>query len=72
MMEPGAMDKKAAAAYLGIGVRTLERLIERGEIPIVKLERRVILRKEALDEFLKVREHRRGHGKGEGQGQARE
>jgi excisionase family DNA binding protein len=64
-MEPGALDKKAAAAYLGIGMRTLERLINRGEIPIIKLERRVIIRKEALDEFLKAREHRRGHGEGE-------
>jgi excisionase family DNA binding protein len=61
-MEPGALDKKAAAAYLGIGMRTLERLINRGEIPIIKLARRVIIRKEALDEFLKAREHRRGYG----------
>jgi excisionase family DNA binding protein len=68
-MEPGALDKKSAAAYLGIGMRTLERLINRGEIPIIKLERRVIIRKEALDEFLKAREHRRGHGEGEAEGE---
>jgi excisionase family DNA binding protein len=60
MMEPGALDKKSAAAYLGIGLRTLERLINHGEMPIIKLGRRVVIRKEALDAFLKAREHRRG------------
>jgi excisionase family DNA binding protein len=58
-MEQGALGKKAAAAYLGIGVRTLERLIDRGEIPIVQVGRRVVIRKEALDAFLLAREHRR-------------
>jgi excisionase family DNA binding protein len=47
-MEQGAMGKKAAAAYLGIGVRTLERLIDRGEIPIIKLKRRVKARHNIL------------------------
>jgi excisionase family DNA binding protein len=65
-MEPGALDKKSAAAYLGVGLRTLERLIEQGQIPTVKVgRRRVVIRKEALDEFLKAREHRRGDGEGE-------
>ena len=71
-MDQRALSKKAAAAYLGIGVRTLERWIHRGEIPIAQLGSRVLLRKEALDDFLKAREHRRGHGEGEGQGQARQ
>jgi excisionase family DNA binding protein len=67
-MEQGAIGKKAAAAYLGIGLRTLERLIDRGEIPIIKLERRVLIRKVALDEFLKTREYRRRDVEGEGKG----
>jgi excisionase family DNA binding protein len=58
-MEPAALDKKAAAAFLGIGLRTLERLIGRGEIPVVKLGRRVVIRVEALNVFLRAREHRR-------------
>jgi excisionase family DNA binding protein len=64
-MDQGAMGKKAAAAYLGISTRTLDRLIASGDIPIVKLARRLLIRKEALDAFLKSREHRRGHGEGE-------
>ena len=65
-MEPGALDKKAAAQYLGVGLRTVERLIAQGQIPIVKVgRRRVVIRKEVLDEFLKAREHRRGDGEGE-------
>ena len=36
-MGPGALDKKSAATYLGVGLRTLERLIEQGQIPIVKV-----------------------------------
>jgi excisionase family DNA binding protein len=64
-MEPGALDKKAAAQYLGVGLRTVERLIAQGQIPIVKVRRRrVVIRKEALDEFLQAREHRRGEGEG--------
>jgi excisionase family DNA binding protein len=64
-MEPGALDKKAAAQYLGVGLRTVERLIAQGQIPIVKVgRRRVVIRKEALDEFLQARDHRRGEGEG--------
>ena len=64
-MEPGALDKKAAAQYLGVGLRTVERLIAQGQIPIVKVgRRRVVIRKKALDEFRQAREHRRGEGEG--------
>jgi len=72
VMSQGALSKKAAAAYLSIGVRTLERLIDRGEIPIIQLGSRVLVRKGALDEFLKSREHRRRNGQGEAEGETRQ
>jgi excisionase family DNA binding protein len=54
-MEPATMTTKTASAYLGISLRTLTRLIQRGELPIVRLGGRVLLRREALETFL--REH---------------
>ena len=54
-MDQGALSKKEAARYLSISVRTLERLITTGELLIVKLQRRVLIRKKALDNFLKAR-----------------
>ena len=64
-MEPGALDKNAAAPYLGVGLRTGERLIAQGQMPIVKVgRRRVVIHKEALHACLTAREHRRGDGEG--------
>jgi excisionase family DNA binding protein len=54
------LDTRAAAQYLGISLRTVHRLIQRGDLPIVHIGRRTIVRKEALDEFLRAHEHRRG------------
>lgn len=54
------MNTKGAATYLGISLRMLGRLMQRGEIPIVRLGRRVVLRKASLDEFLRTQEQRRG------------
>ena len=50
-MEPAGFSKKAAAAYLGVGLRTLDRLIQRGELPVVRLGRRVIVRRRPLTPF---------------------
>ena len=55
-MESATMDTKTAARYIGIGLRTLCRMIQRGEVPIVRIGRRVLLRKEALDNFLRAHE----------------
>ena len=55
-MDPAGLNKKAAAAYLGVGLRTIDRLIQHGDIPVVRLGRRVIVRRETLDTFLRFRE----------------
>jgi excisionase family DNA binding protein len=56
-MADEVMTKQEAADYLKISLPTLERRIRAGVIPVVKLGRRVLLRKEALDRVL--RDHER-------------
>jgi excisionase family DNA binding protein len=48
----------AAAKELGLGVSTLRALIRRGALPTVRLGRRVLIRLEALERF--VRDAERG------------
>jgi excisionase family DNA binding protein len=64
-MDQATLSKKAAATYLGISLRGLDRLIAQGEIPIIQVGRRILIRRSALNEFLDARERRRGHGEGE-------
>jgi excisionase family DNA binding protein len=47
------LDLPSAAADLGgIGISTLRRMIARGDLPIVRLGRRVLIRREALEELI--------------------
>jgi excisionase family DNA binding protein len=56
-MAADVMTKDQARRYLHISLATLDRWIEKGLIPVVKLERRVLIRKAALDQVL--RDHER-------------
>jgi excisionase family DNA binding protein len=58
-MAEEVMTKAQAAHYLHISVATLERWMRAGLLPVVKLQgrRRVLFRKEALDQVL--RDHER-------------
>jgi excisionase family DNA binding protein len=58
-MAADVMTKAQASRYLHISLATLDRWIDKGLIPIVKLERRVLLRKAALDQVLRDHERRR-------------
>ena len=42
------MSRRAAAAYIGIGLSTLDRL----NIPKIKIRKRVLFKKEAIDKWL--------------------
>jgi excisionase family DNA binding protein len=42
------MSRKEAAEFLGVGMSTLDRL----DIPKIKIRKRVLFRKQALDEWL--------------------
>ena len=57
------LNKKTAAASLGIGVRLLEKLVRRGEIFPVRIGDRVLFLRESLEEFARSRcRDRRGEG----------
>lgn len=46
------LDVVAGAQYLKVGQSTLRRWISQGQIPVVRLGRRVLIRQEALDELI--------------------
>ena len=52
----GALNITQAARYIGVSERTLWRLRDSGEIPHCQINRRIVFRKEALDQFLKEKE----------------
>jgi excisionase family DNA binding protein len=52
----GALNVKQAAQYIGVSERTLWRLRDSGEIPHSQINRRIVFRIKALDQFLKERE----------------
>ena len=50
---PGkVLNTKEAAAYLGMGVRTIYRLTASGQIPVAKIGRRYRFHVDALDKWL--------------------
>ena len=53
---PLALTVPQAARACGVGERLLWRFIANHEIPVVRLGRRVVVRREALDQFLRDRE----------------
>jgi len=59
-MAEDVMTRAQAADYLQISLATLERWIGKGLIPVVKLGRRVLIRKAALDQVLREHERTRG------------
>lgn len=61
-MAADVMTKDQARRYLHISLATLDRWIDKGLIPVVKLERRVLIRKAALDQVLHDHEQVRTPG----------
>ena len=47
-----------AATYSGIGRNTSRRLIDWGKLPVLKVGRKTIIRRDTLEEFLKVNQGR--------------
>jgi excisionase family DNA binding protein len=52
----GALNITQAAQYIGVSERTLWRLRDSGEIPHSQINRRIVFRIKALDQFLKEKE----------------
>ncbi len=57
------MNIKSGAIYLQLGQSTLRRWIADGKLPVVRLGRRVLLRREALDAVIDSAERERPTGK---------
>jgi excisionase family DNA binding protein len=57
-MKPDTYTRQQVCERLQISLPTLERLIRRGELPIVKIGRRVLIRRRTLEAFLRQREVR--------------
>lgn len=57
MMYRGSLDRMAAAQYLSISIRLLDRLVSDGEIPVVKIGRKPLFRTVDLDRFLERKLH---------------
>ena len=47
-----------SATYSGIGRNTIRRLIDWGKLPVLKVGRKTIIRRDTLAEFLKVNQGR--------------
>ena len=58
------MTPREAAEYLSVHVRTLYRLVKHGEIPGRKIGGSWRFKKDALDEWLSMRENTSSNGKG--------
>jgi excisionase family DNA binding protein len=55
-MQPDTYTRQQVCERLQISLATLERLIRRGELPVVKVGRRVLIRRRTLEAFLRQRE----------------
>ena len=55
-MEPDVYTCQQVCERLQISLPTLERLIRRSKLPIVKVGRRVLIRRQAFEELLRQRE----------------
>ena len=64
-MKPYTYTRQQVCERLQISLPTLERLIRRGELPVVKVGRRVLIRRQTLEAFLRQREQRQHDVKGD-------
>jgi excisionase family DNA binding protein len=55
-MKPDTYTRQQVCERLQISLPTFERLIRRGELPIIKVGRRVLIRRRTLEAFLRQRE----------------
>ena len=60
VIEPRLLSQQEAARYLGISHWTIRDLVFRGEIPFIKIGRRVLLDRQDLDSYLNRSKNHRG------------
>ncbi len=52
MKEENLMSKKEVAEYLSVSTKTIERLVQRGELPQYKIGKTVRYKKEDVEKYL--------------------
>lgn len=52
MSDKKLLTKQETVEYLRISMNTLYRLMKSGELPYIKLERKVLFKKEDIDKFI--------------------
>lgn len=56
MNEKYALSVNEAGEYTGIGRNTLRRLINDNKIPVVRIGNKILIRRTALEDFMRVNE----------------
>ena len=51
-----ALSIEEAASYTGIGRNTLRNLVEWGKLPVLKVGRKVLIKKDILEKFMEINE----------------
>ena len=51
-----AMTIEEASEYTGIGRNTMRNLVEWGKLPVLKVERKVLIKSDILEKFMEVNE----------------
>lgn len=54
----------AASEYTGIGRNTMKKLVEWGKLPVLKVERKVLIRSDILEAFMELNEGKNLRDKG--------
>lgn len=58
MRERLAMSVEDASAYTGIGRNTLRELIRSQKLPVLRIGRKILIRADTLDSFLRINDGR--------------
>jgi excisionase family DNA binding protein len=55
------LSRRQVAQETGLSLVTIDRYIKSGELPVVQIGRRILIKRSSLDDWLSSRERRRGH-----------
>ena len=58
LRDKAAMSVEDAAAYTGIGRNTLRELIRSQKLPVLRIGRKILIRTDTLDNFLRINDGR--------------
>jgi excisionase family DNA binding protein len=56
-MEERLLNKREVCEQLRCSLPTLDRMIRRGDLPVVRVGRRVLLRESTVNEWIRTHEH---------------